>query len=72
MNGEAAATTASAPEMFISLKKNQALILLVRVFNREHDKYNLQVLNDPLHNTKIVHHLYKCNKKDYGGELETN
>ena len=39
-----------------------------RVFNQ---KYNLQVLNYPLHDTKIVHHLYKCNEKNNGGELGT-
>jgi hypothetical protein len=43
-----------------------------RVLNQIYDKSSLQVFNYPLHDAKIVHHLDKCNEKDYGGELETN
>ena len=37
----------------------------------EDNNYNIQVLDDPLHNTEIVHHLNKCNEENDGGKLET-
>lgn len=62
--------TASAPETFKVLKKNQALDGGIRVEGgkgRERSG-NVQVPNDPLHDTEVVHHLHECNEKDDGAQ----
>ena len=75
MKGDAAAITASAPDTFIVLKKNQALKM--REIRCEGGKGrgvsdDAQVFNDPLHNTEVVHHLHEGNEKhdsaQYAGE----
>lgn len=35
------------------------------------DGKNSQVLDDPLHDTKIVHHLHKCDEENDSRQLET-
>lgn len=67
--GDAAATTASAPETFMSLKKSHALEMSKLLFLFEADRKHVQFSNDPLHDTQVVHHLHKRNEKYYGAQL---
>jgi hypothetical protein len=57
--------TASAPDTFMVLKKNQALDdrsgSAEKVGWKEPD---VQVLDDPLHDAEVVHHLHKSNEED--------
>ena len=48
------------------LEKNQALDNRIRLERKTSRKSNLQVLDDPLHDTKVVHHLHKGNEEDDG------
>ena len=63
--GEETATTASAPGALIVLKKNQALGGRTRL---EEGNFELTMLRNPLHDTKVLHHLHKCDEEDDGGQ----
>ena len=57
--------TASTPETRMVLKKNQALGDRSELRgNFGPGKSNVQVLNDPLHDTEVVHHLNKGDEED--------
>ena len=65
IQGDAAATTASAPETFISLKKNQALFDTCKnQTEKDTSRNSSQVLDDPLHHAQIIHHLDEGDEKD--------
>ena len=74
MKGEAAAITASAPETFMVLKKNQALNGKIEVKGGEDTREafkNSQVFNNPLHDAKVVHHLHKGDE-EYDSAQDTS
>ena len=57
--------TASAPETFMVLKKNQALNNGVKIgVVVSQIEVDVPMLDDPLHDTKVVHHLYKGDEED--------
>ena len=69
MKGEAAAITASAPETFIVLKKNHALDDRIRLeWERGSQGSDVQILDYPLHDTQVEHHLHEGNEEDYGSQ----
>ena len=57
--------TASAPETFIVLKKNQALDDRSDLAEKKKES-DAQVLNDPLHDAEVIHHLHKGDEEDDG------
>lgn len=56
--------TASAPETFMVLKKNQALDGRSEPRGEGSGNLYIQVLDDPLHDTEVIHHLHEGNEED--------
>ena len=71
IHGDAAATTASAPETPIILKKNQALEEVPKLWTWHplRKSWHLQMLENPLHDAKIVHHLDERDEEYDRGQL---